>query len=236
MTCLINLYASDPTTPPGNGWNGSTPSHIQQFKEPCERANKSLWSRTAPSSKDSYETALLAVGGVMLAWTRMAGPGGQRLFCAVEAPRAPCRKESGHGVSASSITWPSVQYTPWRKYGLKRVAIIDWDVHSRQRTQHLFEEDPRVFFVSLHEDPRYCYPGTGYRQEEVKVRVRVSTLNLPLPSGVAFEYLEVLRSEALAPAAAVCAPARLLSLRVCATEDPLSEMRVTRQGTGTWRS
>ncbi len=83
-------------------------------------------------------------------------------------------------------------------YGLERVAIIDWDVHHGNGTQHLFEEDPRVFFVSLHEDPQVCYPGSGYRHEEGKGAGKGFTLNLPLPlrSGDS-EYLEALRSEAL---------------------------------------
>ena len=53
-------------------------------------------------------------------------------------------------------------------YGLERVAIIDWDVHHGNGTQHLFESDPRVFFLSLHEDPSSCFPGTGRRREAGK--------------------------------------------------------------------
>ena len=66
-------------------------------------------------------------------------------------------------------------------FGLERVAIIDWDVHHGNGTQHLFEADPRVFYVSLHEDPQHCYPGTGYRREEGKGAGQGFTLNLPLP-------------------------------------------------------
>ena len=39
---------------------------------------------------------------------------------------------------------------------------------TRDAAQHLFESDPRVFYVSLHEDPQHCYPEPGYRHEEGK--------------------------------------------------------------------
>ncbi len=63
---------------------------------------------------------------------------------------------------------------PLEKYGLERVAIFDWDVHHGNGTQHLFASDPRVFYASVHEDPQFCYPGTGYAREEARGRGRAS--------------------------------------------------------------
>ena len=90
-------------------------------------------------------------------------------------------------------------------YGLERVAIFDWDVHHGNGTQHLFESDPRVFYVSVHEDPQYCYPGTGYAHEEGKGPGQGYTLNLPFPprSGDE-EYLEAINDEGHAAAPAIC--------------------------------
>jgi acetoin utilization deacetylase AcuC-like enzyme len=50
-------------------------------------------------------------------------------------------------------------------YGIARVCILDWDAHHGNGTQNLFEEDPDTLFVSIHEHPSFCYPGTGRRMD-----------------------------------------------------------------------
>jgi acetoin utilization deacetylase AcuC-like enzyme len=78
----------------------------------------------------------------------------------------------------------------------QRVAILDWDVHHGNGTQAIFESDPRVLFVSLHEWPQY--PGTGRSDELGKGDARGNTINLPLPSGSgARDYAAALRSVVL---------------------------------------
>ncbi|MFT3922758.1 MAG: histone deacetylase [Myxococcales bacterium] len=63
--------------------------------------------------------------------------------------------------------------------GLSRVAIVDWDVHHGNGTQAIFEADPRVLMVSLHQWP--LYPGSG-RSDEIGIgEGRGYTVNLPLP-------------------------------------------------------
>jgi len=118
------------------------------------------------------------------------------------------------------------------KYGFTRVAIIDWDVHHGNGTQHLFEEDPRVFFVSLHGDPQYVYPGTGYRGEEGTGAGKGFTLNLPMPlrSGDA-EYLEALKNEALPRLRQFAPELVFISAGFDAHEkDLMAPMKVTRHG------
>ena len=60
--------------------------------------------------------------------------------------------------------------------GLRRVAILDWDVHHGNGTQAIFWGDPTVFFASLHQWP--FYPGTGGPDEQNE-----TTLNIPLAAG-----------------------------------------------------
>ena len=62
--------------------------------------------------------------------------------------------------------------------GLKRVAILDFDVHHGNGTQHAFYEDDTVLFISLHEYPHY--PGTGFPYERGKNN---TTLNFQMPPG-----------------------------------------------------
>jgi acetoin utilization deacetylase AcuC-like enzyme len=62
-------------------------------------------------------------------------------------------------------------------HGLKRVAIVDFDVHHGNGTQEIFADDPNVLFVSSHQMP--LYPGTGHPDEHGCGNV----FNLPLPPG-----------------------------------------------------
>jgi acetoin utilization deacetylase AcuC-like enzyme len=65
--------------------------------------------------------------------------------------------------------------------GLERVAVVDWDVHHGNGTQHAFEAERDVLFVSTHQFP--LYPGTGAMREVGEGRGAGSTVNLPLPAG-----------------------------------------------------
>ncbi|MGD8860718.1 MAG: histone deacetylase [Myxococcales bacterium] len=65
--------------------------------------------------------------------------------------------------------------------GARRVAIVDWDVHHGNGTQHAFYDDPRVLFISLHQYP--WYPGTGAAGETGRGAGLGYTANLPLPAG-----------------------------------------------------
>ena len=118
-------------------------------------------------------------------------------FCAVRPPGHHAERDRAMGFCFFNNVALGALYL-LENFGLERVAIVDWDVHHGNGTQHLFEADPRVFYLSLHEDPQFCYPGTGYAREEGKGPGKGFTLNLPLPprSGDE-EYLEALNNVAL---------------------------------------
>ncbi|HMP39491.1 MAG TPA: histone deacetylase [Roseiflexaceae bacterium] len=65
--------------------------------------------------------------------------------------------------------------------GLRRVAIVDYDVHHGNGTQDIFYSDPRVLFCSTHAAP--LYPGTGAEREIGAQAGEGTTLNVPLPQG-----------------------------------------------------
>jgi acetoin utilization deacetylase AcuC-like enzyme len=110
--------------------------------------------------------------------------------------------------------------------GARRVAILDWDVHHGNGTQAIFEADPRVLFVSLHEWPQY--PGTGRSEEIGNSDARGNTVNLPLPSGSgAREYATAMRNVVLPRLADFAPDVLLVSCGFDAHEDdPLGGMRL----------
>ncbi len=119
-----------------------------------------------------------------------------------------------------------------KQHGLTRVAIVDWDVHHGNGTQHLFEEDPSVLYISLHEDPADCYPGTGTKKERGRGSGSGYTLNFPFPprSGDR-DYLEIMEEEVIPALAAFRPDCLLISAGFDAhADDPLAHMRLTRTG------
>jgi acetoin utilization deacetylase AcuC-like enzyme len=51
-----------------------------------------------------------------------------------------------------------------KQHAIERIVVIDWDVHHGNGTQYMFDKDPTIYFVSLHQDPSSCYPGTCGRR------------------------------------------------------------------------
>jgi acetoin utilization deacetylase AcuC-like enzyme len=68
-----------------------------------------------------------------------------------------------------------------RREGVARVLVVDWDVHHGNGTQHVFEEDPSVYYFSVHQYP--LYPGTGEASERGRGAGQGTTLNRPIPPG-----------------------------------------------------
>jgi acetoin utilization deacetylase AcuC-like enzyme len=67
------------------------------------------------------------------------------------------------------------------EYGLKRVAIVDTDCHHGDGTQDIYWHDPDTLFISLHQDGRTLYPGSGAVSEFGGPKAQGGTINIPLP-------------------------------------------------------
>ena len=207
------------------------PAYIQRLKEACAKGRKTFEVPDCGISQQTYDIALLAAGGVMAAVDAMMGGQVENAFCAVRPPGHHAERDRALGFCFFNNVALGALYA-LENFGLERVAIVDWDVHHGNGTQHLFESDPRVFYLSLHEDPQYCYPGTGYRREIGKGPGQGYTMNLPFPprSGDA-EYLEALRKEALPRLRQFAPQLVFISAGFDAHEkDPLAHMKLTREG------
>ncbi|KAJ1685884.1 hypothetical protein LUZ63_017274 [Rhynchospora breviuscula] len=85
------------------------------------------------------------------------------------------------------------------KYGLKRVLIIDFDVHHGNGTNDAFYDDPDIFFLSTHQAG--SYPGTGKIEQVGTGSGEGATLNLPLPGGAGDYTMRSVFDEIIAPSA-----------------------------------
>jgi acetoin utilization protein AcuC len=75
------------------------------------------------------------------------------------------------------------------RHGLDRVLILDSDVHAGNGTMDIFYEEPRVLFISIHQDPRTLYPGTGFIDQVGEGSGEGYTVNVPMPVGAGNECI-----------------------------------------------
>jgi acetoin utilization deacetylase AcuC-like enzyme len=127
----------------------------------------------------SYEAALLAAGAVVDAVDRVLDGELERAFCAVRPPGHHAPADRAMGFCLFNNVAVAAAHALER--GLRRVAVIDIDVHHGNGTQDIFWDDPRVLYVSSHAYP--FYPGTGAIDEVGEDEGRGFTVNLPLPLG-----------------------------------------------------
>jgi acetoin utilization deacetylase AcuC-like enzyme len=72
-------------------------------------------------------------------------------------------------------------------YAIDRVAIVDTDCHHGDGTQDIYWHDPDTLFISIHQDGRTLYPGSGFPQELGGINAVGKTLNIPLPPNTSEE-------------------------------------------------
>jgi len=146
----------------------------------------------------TYEQARLAAGGAITGGELvmekkvdhafvMARPGGHHAF-----------RDRGHGFCFLNNTAVMIRYLQ-KKFGLRRILLWDWDAHHFDGTQSIFYEDPSVLTISIHQDGRTLFPGTGFPDEVGRGEGEGYNVNIPIPPGTSDEgYLLVIR-EILVP-------------------------------------
>lgn len=119
-----------------------------------------------------------------------------------------------------------------RTYGVKRIAIVDTDVHHGDGTQDIFYHDPDVLFISFHQDGRTIYPGTGYTYELGGPGAYATTLNIPLPPGVTDTGLHYVMDNLILPILKDWQPDFLVNSAGQDNHftDPLGQMLISAQG------
>jgi acetoin utilization deacetylase AcuC-like enzyme len=115
-----------------------------------------------PVMPGSYETALLAVGGVLQCCDSVVQRRVTRAFAAVRPPGHHAEPDRPMGFCLFSNVAIAARYLQQR-HGVGRIAIVDFDVHHGNGTQAMFESDADLFYASTHQSP--LYPGTGASSE-----------------------------------------------------------------------
>ena len=180
-------------------------------------------------SSSTYQAALMAAGAVVDATDCVMKGDAANAFCAVRPPGHHAEFDKAMGFCFFNNVAIGARHLQ-DHHGVKRVAIIDWDVHHGNGTQHAFSADPSVLYFSLHQWPHY--PGTGRRDETGDNEGKGYTVNIPLaPGSTDTDFLGALR-DFLRPALDRFHPEFILiSAGFDAhADDPLSRTMVTTEG------
>jgi acetoin utilization deacetylase AcuC-like enzyme len=196
---------------------------LDALEAACARGRVCLDEGDTYVCAESWEAALRACGGVLEACEAVHARRVDSAFVAVRPPGHHAERQRPLGFCL--VNHVAVAAAHLRAaHGLERVAVIDWDVHHGNGTQHLFESDPTVFYASLHQFPHY--PGTGAASE--RGLGEGATLNCPLParSGGA-EWLAAFEGRVLPALEAFAPQFVLVSAGYDAhRDDPLSDTRL----------
>lgn len=155
-------------------------------------------------SPGTWEAVMRCVGAACAAVDAVVGGQARNAFCATR----PCghHAERGRAMGFCVFNQAAIAALHARHaHGLRRIAVVDFDVHHGNGTQHCFEDDPDLFFGSSHQSP--FYPGTGARSEQ---GVAGNVVNIPLPRGSGSDTFRRLMRDEMLPALERFAPELLI--------------------------
>ena len=210
------------------------PAYIETVRRACRNAPVSFDPDTLVS-EGSWDAALLSAGAGLEAVDAVFDGRARAAFVATRPPGHHAERDRAMGFCLFNNIATAARHAQ-RRHRAAKVAIVDWDVHHGNGTQHIFDEDDTVLYVSTHQWT--FYPGTGARSERGSGRGAGFTLNLPLPGGSGdVAYVAVYESEVIPALDRFRPDVILLSAGFDAHEsDPLAGMALTTGGYGrlTW--
>ncbi len=206
------------------------PVHVRRVRTACLKRLAYIDSPDTPISPNSYTAALLAAGGVETAVDAVMAGQIANAFCAIRPPGHHAERDRAMGFCLFNNVAIGAEYV-MQRYGLKRVAIVDFDVHHANATQHAFEDRDDVLVISLHQDPLTLFPGTGFERERGIGKGEGYTINIEMEPGSGNTIYERAFQKTVLPALGDYRPEFLFVSAGfdAARKDPLSEIWLTDQ-------
>ncbi len=206
------------------------PTYIEFLRKFSQAGGGSIWVDTA-CSRNSFEVARLAVGGVLESIDAVMKGQLQNAFALVRPPGHHAMPDRAQGFCLFNNVAVGARYLQ-KVHGIERILVIDWDCHHGNGTEHVFFDEASVLYFSLHEE--MTYPGTGRAQEVGFSEGTGYNVNVPLPPGCGDGVSKEVFLELLAPIALQYGPEFIL---VSAGQDAhhadgFSTMQMTAPGFG----
>lgn len=206
-------------------------NYIERFEAACRSGNSMFDYPDNQICADTFETALLTVGGVLDAAGQVILGKLDNVFCAVRPPGHHAEYDQAMGFCYFNNVAIAARYLQI-EWGIQRVGIVDFDVHHGNGTQHIFEEDPDVFYYSIHQHPTFAFPGTGRAFETGSGEGIGSTRNYPvLPGHGDKEYLGLIQRDLIPVIEAFSPEVIIVSAGFDAhVDDDMSDIKLSTQG------
>jgi len=176
---------------------------VKRARAACEQELPYLDVMDVGVSKDSFGVALLAAGAAQELADNVVSGEVDNAFALCRPPGHHAEHNQALGFCLFNNVAIAARYLQ-KQHGFDKILILDWDVHHGNGTQHSFEDDPSVLYVSTHQYP--YYPGTGARSETGVGRGHGATLNCPMPAGADDELYRAAFMEKILPKIDAFAP------------------------------
>ncbi len=205
-------------------WN-----HTEELYEKVKQSQDKSYTQFDPdtiANEHTFEAALKAVGAQKKGLKLLFEEDFDGVFALVRPPGHHAEKDRAMGFCFFNNVALAAYYAK-HLYGLKRILIVDWDLHHGNGTQKSFYSDPDVLYFSTHQYP--YYPGTGHYTEVGTGYGAGYTVNVPLYPGCGDEEYIYIFEKILKPIALQYKPEIILvsaGFDFCAN-DPLGGMEVT---------
>ncbi|MFO7963252.1 MAG: histone deacetylase [Desulfobacterales bacterium] len=135
-------------------------TYIKRFEQLCRSKADMLDYPDNRMCPETFDTARLAVGGILKTARLVMNGDIENAFCAVRPPGHHAEPDKAMGFCFFANVAIAVKYM-MSEFAVDRIGIIDFDVHHGNGTQHIFEAESGVFYYSIHEHPSFAFPGTG---------------------------------------------------------------------------
>lgn len=204
------------------------PAYIERILDTAGEPRRYLDPDTVTSER-SFEAAFLAAGGTFTAVEAVMSGAVDNAFALIRPPGHHAERDRPMGFCLFNNVALAAEYSR-KRYGLRRILIVDWDVHHPNGVQHAFYEDPEILLFSTHRHP--FFPGSGEATETGEGAGRGFTVNVPLtPQRDDIDFGNVYR-HLLIPLALEFKPQLILVSAGFDThaDDPIGGMRVTERG------
>jgi acetoin utilization deacetylase AcuC-like enzyme len=162
--------------------------HTRRLIDQVKALSAAAGGQLGPSAftgPGGYDIALLAAGATMAATDAVLSGRARNAYALVRPPGHHATPDASMGFCLFNNLAVGIRHAQ-HVHGLRRVAVVDWDVHHGNGTQACFDADPDVLTISLHQDGNFPQPGNppyGAVGERGSDRGLGSVINIPLPAG-----------------------------------------------------
>src|SRR5215467_13601254 len=207
--------------------------HTREYVDRIKRESDALGGDAGdltPFGHGSYEIALLSAGGCITAVDAVLDGKVDNAYALVRPPGHHAERDSGKGFCIFANVSIAVHHARQVR-GLKRVAVVDWDVHHGNGTEHAFYSDSSVLTISIHQDNNFP-PASGAITDTGAGAGEGYNINIPLPAGSGVGAYLATFEQVVVPALRNFEPELILiaSGLDASAMDPLASMMMTSDG------